>query len=85
MKYVRNNEDELHKKAERDIKNGKSNPFTPLANSEFELLFGAYNRNNNVQYHTIFTNVAQLNFTKLIKSTDGFGDDYNKKKHKKFN
>lgn len=84
-KYVRNNEDELHKKAERDIKNGKSNPFTPLANSEFELLFGAYNRNHNVQYRLLFTPLAQLNLTKLIKSTDGFGDDFHFEKHKKIN
>ena len=84
-KYVHSNEDELHKRAEKDIKNGKKNPFTPLANSEFELLFGAYDRNHNVQYRLLFTPLAQVNLTKLIKSINGFGDDFNFEKYKKIN
>lgn len=84
-KYVRSHEDELRDRAEKSIKRGDKNPFTPLANSEFELLFGAYNRNHNVQYRLLFTPLAQVNLTKLIKSTDGFGDDYHFIKNKKIN
>ena len=84
-KYVRNNQDELTKRAEKSIKAKDANPFTPLANSEFELLFGAYDRNHNVQYRLLFTPLAQVNLTKLIKSTDGFGDDFTFSKRNKIN
>lgn len=85
QKYVRSNEASLRKKAESSIKHGDENPFTPLANSEFELLFGALDRDHNVQYRLLFTPLAQKNQVDLIKSTDGYGDDYYLRKHKKIN
>lgn len=84
-KYVRKHEDELRKRAEKSIKNGDPQPYTPLANSEFELLFGAHNRDHNVQFRLLFTPLAQKNQCDLIKSTDGFGDDYYLSKNKKVN
>lgn len=84
-KYVKKHTDDLHDLAEKSLKRGDKVPFTPLANSEFELLFGAYNRNHNVQYRLLFTPLAQVNQVALIKSTDGFGDDYHFSKHKKIN
>lgn len=84
-KYVRAHEDELQKMAEKSIKRGDKNPFTPLANTEFELLFGALDRNHNVQYRLLFTPLAQKNEVDLITSTDGYGDDYYFTKHKKVN
>lgn len=84
-KYVRNHTDDLQKRAERSIKNKDKNPFTPLANSEFELLFGAYDRDHNVQYRLLFTPLAQVNQVNLIKSNEGFGDDYSFQKRKKIN
>ena len=84
-KYVRSKEDDLRKRAEKSIRAGDSEPFTPLANTEFELLFGALDRNHNVQYRLLFTPLAQRNQVDLIKSTDGYGDDYYVYKHKKIN
>lgn len=84
-KYVRSHEGELRDRAEKAIKKGDKNPYTPLANSEFELLFGAYDRNHNVQFRLLFTPLAQINQVNLIKSKDGYGDDYSFRKHKKIN
>lgn len=84
-KYVRKHEDELRDRAEKSIKRGDKQPYTPLANSEFELLFGAHDRDHNVQYRLLFTPLAQKNQVDLIKSNDGFGDDYYFYKRKKVN
>lgn len=84
-KFVRSKEDDLQKMAEKSIKRGDKNPFTPLANTEFEVLFGALDRDHNVQYRLLFTPLAQKNEVDLITSTDGYGDDYYFYKHKKIN
>ncbi len=84
-KYVRKHEDELRERAEKAIKNGDKQPYTPLANTEFELLFGAHDRDHNVQYRLLFTPLAQRNHVSLITSTDGYGDDYYFTKSKKVN
>ncbi|MBR2505723.1 MAG: hypothetical protein IKB70_02095 [Bacilli bacterium] len=84
-KHVRSKEDDLRKLAEKSIKRGDENPFTPLANTEFELLFGALDRDHNVQYRLLFTPLAQKNQVDLIRSSDGYGDDYYVYKRKKIN
>lgn len=78
--YVSKEEKRLRKLAEDAVKDGKS--FQPLANSEFEALFHAYNRTNEVEYRLLFTPLAQQNMLELIKGKNGvgYGDDFLLKK-----
>ena len=50
--------------------------FTPLGNSKFEGLFGAFDRNNEVEFRLLFTPLAQRNMTNLILSKTPYGDDF---------
>ena len=86
------------KQVERTVKKGKKalskvakkssaagGNFTEMANSEFEVLFGAKNRDNEVQFRLMFTPLAQQNMIDLIKVPDPYGDDFNFFKDGKLN
>lgn len=73
----------LAKLAEDSIKKGGT--FTPLANSKFEGLFGAYDRDNEVQFRLLFTPLAQENMCELIMRKEPYGDDFSFFKRKKIN
>ncbi|NLB81236.1 MAG: hypothetical protein GX800_06435, partial [Clostridiaceae bacterium] len=74
----------LNKKAEKSISQGDS--YTVLGNSEFEVLFGATNRNHEVQFRLLFTPLAQKNLLCLMKDkVNGFGDDFAFFKNKMIN
>lgn len=64
--------DKLEKKALKDEKNN----FTKMGNDEFDALFGAYDRNNEVEFRLLFTPLAQNNELDLIKKPEPFGDDF---------
>lgn len=64
----------LAKKTRKAIEEGRR--FTEMASTEFEVLFGATDRNNEVQFRLMFTPLAQTNMLDLIKSDDGYGDDF---------
>ena len=74
-RYVKRGEKELKKKTEKAI--SQNSDFMSMSNSEFEVLFDALDRNNEVQFRTLFTPLAQTNMVKLIRSSDGYGDDFN--------
>lgn len=82
-KYVRKHEGDLFKLAEKEM--GKGGNYTPLGNSEFELFFGGLNRNNEVEYRLLFTPLAQKSMLALMKSDEGFGDDFSFVKKQKIN
>ena len=82
-KKVRKGEKELKKKAEKAISNGGT--FQEMANAEFDVLFGAANRNNEVQFRLMYTPLAQRNTVELIKSKTGYGDDFYFTKQNRFN
>ena len=63
---------ELKKMAEDRLKDG----FTPMTNVEFEYLFNALNRDNEVEFRLLFTPLAQKSMLDLIKSETPFGDDF---------
>jgi len=68
----------------RLISKGKN--FTMMANSSFEALFGATDRDNEVEFRLLFTPVAQREIIKLIKDrTESWGDDFGFKKRKMIN
>lgn len=59
----------------REVGEGKT--FTVMANREFDALFGATDRNHEVQFRLLFTPLAQQEMLKLLKdSQTGFGDTF---------
>lgn len=73
-KKVAKGEKKIKKKAEKSTKTGGE--FTEMTNSEFDVLFGALDRDNEVQFRTLFSPLAQVNMVKLLRSQTGFGDDF---------
>lgn len=81
-KFVKDGEKKLEKLTQKSIKKGGT--FQALANSEFESLFGAINRNNETQFRLLFTPLAQQNMVELITKSP-YGDDFTFYKQKKIN
>ena len=73
-KAVKKGAKELAERTEDAISEGKR--FTELANTEFEVFFGALDRNNEVEYRLMFTPLAQQNMLDLLTSDKGYGDDF---------
>lgn len=80
---VKKGERQLEKKARKAVTEGSS--FNKLANSEFEVLFGATNRDNETQFRLMFTPLAQQNMVALLRNKVGYGDDFTFEKHGKEN
>ena len=60
--------------------------FTIMANKEFDALFGAIDRDHEVQFRLLFTPLAQQEMLKLLKDKDvGYGDDFAFQKSKMIN
>lgn len=73
-RFVRRGERKLDRKTEKAI--AENQDFMSMSNSEFEVLFDALDRNNEVQFRTLFTPLAQTNMVSLILSDNGYGDDF---------
>ena len=73
-RYVRKHEKDLEKIAAKASKKGKT--FTPLGNTEFDLFFGAHDRDNEVEFRLLFTPLGQKSMMQLLKSKTGYGDDF---------
>ena len=80
---VKKGEKKLEKKSREAVKSGKS--FNMLANSEFEVLFGAADRNHETQFRMMFTPLAQQNMVDLLKNNEPYGDDFSFDKRGKVN
>ena len=80
---VRKGERKLEKMAEKALKNGDS--FQQMTNSEFDVLYGATNRDHEVQFRVMFTPLAQRSTLDLLKDKKNYGDDFNFSKYGKFN
>ncbi len=76
-KKIKQGEKDLKKKAEKGV---SSTGFTRLSNTEFDVLFGATNRDNEVQFRLLFTPLAQKSMLELIRSKAPYGDDFSFKK-----
>ena len=60
--------------------------FTMMSNEEFELLFHAKNRNNEIEFRLLFTPLAQQQMVDFLNDkTVGFGDDFHFIKDNKIN
>lgn len=73
--FIDKKKKELRKYEKECLSSGKYN-FTVMANEDFDALFGAWNRNNEVQYRLLFTPLAQINMMDLITSGYPYGDDF---------
>lgn len=73
-KTVKRGKKKLEKRARKAV--GAGTQFTEMGNAEFDVLFGAVDRTNEVQFRLMFTPLAQQNMLELIKSDDGYGDDF---------
>ena len=82
-RMVKSGEKDLQKKARAAVKDGGT--FTEMTNTEFDVLFGALDRDNEVQFRMMYTPLAQNNTVSLLKSKDGFGDDFDMLKQKRLN
>lgn len=80
---VKKGEKQLEKLTEKATKQGRG--FQALTNSEFDVLFGAFNRDNEVQYRLLFTPLAQQNMVEIITAKEPYGDDFYFRKDKKLN
>lgn len=66
----------VERKARRATSKGTSG-FTVMANTEFETLFQAHDRNDEVGFRLLFTAMAQQNMLKLLNDRSvGYGDDF---------
>ena len=59
--------------------------FLPMANEEFEVLFGATDRNNEHQFRQMFTPQAQRSMTRLLRDGTLGGDTFSFRKKRRFN
>src|SRR5574344_176385 len=57
--------------------NDPTTNFTAMANSKFEVIFGALDRDNEVQFRLLYTPVAQLSTVNLLVNGKPYGDDFN--------
>ena len=73
-RLVKRGERTLKKKNDQAIK--ENSDFMSMSNSDFEVLFDALDRNNEVQFRTLFTPLAQTNMVALLLSKDAYGDDF---------
>ncbi len=80
---VKRGEKRLKKKTDKAIKNNEN--FMSMSNTEFEVLFDALDRTNEVQFRSLFTPLAQTNLVDLLTSRTGYGDDYHFIKNKRMN
>ncbi len=78
---VKKNMKEIRKKAKENMSSG----FTEMGNEAFDALFGATDRDNEVQFRLLFTPLAQQNMLDLMKGGSPYGDDFNFAKRKCLN
>ena len=82
-KKVKKGKKKLVKQAQKALKKGGH--FQEMANEEFDVLFGAINRDHEVQFRLMYTPLGQTNTVDLIRSDSGYGDDFYFTKQKKCN
>lgn len=76
-KQVRRDDKRMDKLAEQDMNDDDPNTnFTEMSNTEFESLFHAWDRNDEVEFRLLFTPLAQNNMTSLLKRKEPYGDDF---------
>lgn len=80
---IKKGERQLQKQAKKSIKNGGN--FQEMANSEFDVLFGATDRDNEVEFRLMYTPLGQRSTVELLKDSNHYGDDFDFVKQGKCN
>lgn len=83
QKFVQSKHKKIKKQAAKAVQQGGG--FTEMGNPEFDALFGANDRDNEVQFRLLFTPLAQKNMLSLIKTPEPYGDDFSFVKQKRVN
>lgn len=65
----------IRRKQKKALKTGTSG-FTEMGNEQFDVLFNALDRDNEVEFRLLFTPLAQKNMLALMTDPAGFGDDF---------
>ena len=73
---VKSGAKKIQKKQQKSLDTG----FTAMGNDEFDVLFVALDRDNEVQFRLLFTPLAQKNMLALMKNKIGWGDDFTMQK-----
>lgn len=74
-RLVDKGEDKLEAKSRKAVKEGKS--FNAMSNTEFETLFNATDRDNEVEFRLLFDPLAQREMIKLLTDNKvGYGDNF---------
>ncbi len=73
-RVVRKGEKKIEKLEERALEIGDD--FQGVANSKFDVLFGATNRTEELEFLQMFTPRAQESMLELLLYKDGYGDDF---------
>lgn len=71
---IRKGERKLRRLEKKELRNGGD--FTQLENTEFEVLFHATNRSDELDFREMYTMSAQKNTLDLLLSDDTYGDDF---------
>lgn len=79
--FVKSRVKKIKKYAKKHIDSG----FTELGNDEFDAIYGALDRDHEVQFRLLFTPLAQKNLLKIMKGESPYGDDFNFVKSKCIN
>ena len=82
-RYVKRGERKLKRLTDKAVSENKD--FVSMSNTDFEVLFDALDRTDEVEFRTLFTPLAQTNMVDLIRSQVGYGDDFNFIKRKRTN
>ena len=82
--FLKKFDKKLDKMVRKDINPSDGSQFTKLANTEFEALFQALDRDNEVQFRLLFTPLAQKNEIDLLRKSP-FNDDFSFVKKKMIN
>ena len=71
---LRKGERKLRRLEKKELRNGGD--FTQVENTEFEILFGATDRSDELDFREMYTMQAQKNTVDLLLSNETYGDDF---------
>lgn len=85
-KILKDSDKKMTKLAEQATMDDNPNTnFTKMNNTEFESLFHAWDRSNEVEFRLLFTPLAQKNMVQLLKNKEPYGDDFSFQKIHRIN
>lgn len=73
-RLVAKGEKKLDKMSKKALSKGDT--FVKSSNAEFDVLYGATDRSNELQFRLLFTPLAQKNIVALLKDREYYGDDF---------